>query len=237
MPSSKPETAEARNGLVIPIDNPPPLTEEQIERLKAKRRADLVIKPEERLTADDLRRRMAEREAAKEKPDSVEYQHSLLCALTLPRRRQESREYVREWQGRILKLSAGDLYNGQRLVPQPLPYGAKARLAFMHICTEAVKTQSRFIETERSPPQGRLRLRGRFSPLAGKLPQGGGTQELRPSVSGLRQEVGNPGLTRRHPAKAPPGAGLFLSTVSGCLSGASLPPHLICNYLSSSFIE
>lgn len=86
----------------------------------------------------------------RQQSDSIEYQHSLLCALALPRSRQESREYVREWQGRILKLSAGDLYNGQRLVPQFLPYGPKARLAFMHICTEAVKTQSRYIETEGS---------------------------------------------------------------------------------------
>ena len=37
----------------------------------------IVIRPEERLTADELRSRMAEREAKKQ-PDSVEYQHSCL---------------------------------------------------------------------------------------------------------------------------------------------------------------
>jgi hypothetical protein len=116
---------------------------------KPTRRNGLVILPEDRLTADDLRRRIAEREAEK-RPDSVEYQHSLLCALTLPRSRQNSREYLRQYQGRILKLEAGDLYNGKQLIPQPLPYGPKARLALMHICTEAVKTQSRFLEVERS---------------------------------------------------------------------------------------
>ena len=116
----------------------------------ARRRNSLLILPEERLTADELRQRMAEREAAKQKPDAVEYQHSLLCALTLPRSRQEGREYVREWQGRSLKLIAGELWNGTKWIPQPLPYGPKARLGFMHICTEAVKTQSRFIETEGS---------------------------------------------------------------------------------------
>jgi hypothetical protein len=37
--------------------------------------------------------------------DAIEYQHSLLCSLTLPRSNQLGREYVREYQGRspILK--------------------------------------------------------------------------------------------------------------------------------------
>jgi hypothetical protein len=115
----------------------------------AARRDSLLILPEDRLTADDLRRRMAEREA-KDKPDSVEYQHSLLCALTLPRRRQPTREYRRDYQGRSLKLVAGELWNGKDWIPQPLPYGPKARLAFMNICSEAVRAQSRFLEIEKS---------------------------------------------------------------------------------------
>ena len=115
------------------------------------RRNGLLILPEDRLTADDLRRCIAaEREDVKEKQDSVEYQHSLLCALTLPRSRQPNREYRREWQGRSLVLEAGELWDGMKWIPQPLPYGPKARLGFMHICTESVKTQSRFIETEGS---------------------------------------------------------------------------------------
>jgi hypothetical protein len=100
-------------------------------------------------TADDIRRRIAEREA-EARPDSVEYQHSLLCALTLPRSNQPGREYIREYQGRSLVLEAGSLYDGKKWIPQPLPYGPKARLAFMHICSESVKVQSRFVEVERS---------------------------------------------------------------------------------------
>ena len=80
----------------------------------------------------------------------MEYQHSLLCALTLPRSRQPTREYRRDYQGRSLKLLAGELWNGKDWIPQPLPYGPKARLAFMHICSESVKAQSRFLEVERS---------------------------------------------------------------------------------------
>lgn len=102
--------------------------------------------------ADDLRRHIAEQEAPYQElqTDSVEYQHSLLCALTLPRSRQPSREYRRDYQGRSLKLEAGELWNGKDWIPQPLPYGPKARLALMHICSEAVKTQSRYLEIERS---------------------------------------------------------------------------------------
>jgi hypothetical protein len=82
--------------------------------------------------------------------DTTEFQHSLLCILTLPRSRQPSREYIREYQGKSLVLEAGTLWDGQKWTQQLLPYGPKARLAFMHICSEAVKTQSRYIEIERS---------------------------------------------------------------------------------------
>jgi hypothetical protein len=92
------------------------------------------------------------------RPDSVEYQHSLLCALTLPRSNQPGREYIREYQGRSLKLEAGELWDGKQWIPQPLPYGPKARLAFMHICSEAVKAQSRFVEIERSARAFMMRI-------------------------------------------------------------------------------
>ncbi len=82
--------------------------------------------------------------------DAIEYQHSLLCSLTLPRSNQLGREYVREYQGRSLILEAGSLFDGNKWILQPLPYGPKARLAFMHICSEAVKARSRFLEIEQS---------------------------------------------------------------------------------------
>jgi hypothetical protein len=86
----------------------------------------------------------------REEADSIEYQHSLLCSLTLPRSKPPNREYTREGQGRILRLEAGSLWDGKKLAPQPLPYGPKARLAFMHICSEAIKSKSHAIEIEGS---------------------------------------------------------------------------------------
>ncbi|MDD4914834.1 MAG: hypothetical protein PHW13_07330 [Methylococcales bacterium] len=52
-------------------------------------------------------------ETTKAAPDTTEFQHSLLCALTLPRSRQTSREYRRDYQGRSLKIEAGELWNGR----------------------------------------------------------------------------------------------------------------------------
>lgn len=112
-------------------------------------RNDLVVLSEEKIIADSLCQRVNEGDS-REEADDIEYQHSLLCALTLPRGRPSSREYVREGRGRILKLEAGSLWDGKKLVPQPLPYGPKARLAFMHICSEAIKSKSHSIEIERS---------------------------------------------------------------------------------------
>ena len=111
----------------------------------------LVILPESApSTAEDISRQQAGEEADRQQTNPIEYQHSLLCTLTLPRSRQPTREYRRDYQGRSLILEAGRLWNGQDWIPQPLPYGPKARLAFMHICSEAIRTRSPYIETERS---------------------------------------------------------------------------------------
>lgn len=111
----------------------------------------LVILPESAPSAaEDIRRQLVGEEAERQQANAIEYQHSLLCTLTLPRSRQPTREYRRDYQGRSLKLVAGELWNGKDWIPQPLPYGPKARLAFMHICSEAIRTRSPYIETERS---------------------------------------------------------------------------------------
>ena len=74
------------------------------------------------------------------------YQHSLMCMLTLPRSRQEGHEFTRRFGTGILQVKAGSLFNGVDLIQQPIPYGPKARLAMMHICGEAIKTNSRSVD-------------------------------------------------------------------------------------------
>ena len=78
--------------------------------------------------------------------DRPEYLHSLLCQLGLPRSRQEGRTFTRSAGNSSLLISAGSYHNGQRFVEAPLPYGAKPRLAMIHLCSEAVRTQDRFID-------------------------------------------------------------------------------------------
>ena len=63
----------------------------------------------------------------------IEYQHGLFCQIALPRSRPEGREFLREYQGGAVKIQAGDLWNGKKLIPQPVPYGPKARLAMIHM--------------------------------------------------------------------------------------------------------
>jgi len=140
-----------QRGISLDSPWPPQLVNDAAQaHERGPRRKSLVIQPEERLTLDELRRRMDGPETPERPADDIEYQHSLLCILTLPRSRQPTREYRRDYQGRSLKIVAGELWDGKDWIPQPLPYGPKARLAFMRICSEAIKTRSPYIETERS---------------------------------------------------------------------------------------
>jgi hypothetical protein len=80
----------------------------------------------------------------------IEFQHGLFCQLALPRSQPNSREWERHYQTGMVKMEAGSLYDGFKMVPQPLPYGPKPRLALIHINSEAVRTGSRFIDIESS---------------------------------------------------------------------------------------
>lgn len=64
----------------------------------------------------------------------------------MPRRRPEGRTFERAYRNGLVRLEAGALFNGLRLVEQPLPAGPKPRLALMHINSQAVKTHSPYID-------------------------------------------------------------------------------------------
>jgi hypothetical protein len=78
--------------------------------------------------------------------DRPDYLHALLCQVGLPRARQEGRTFVRSAGNASLLITAGAYFNGKGFTEAPLPYGAKPRLAMIHLCSEAVRTQSRFID-------------------------------------------------------------------------------------------
>ena len=81
------------------------------------------------------------------------YNHAVLCSVGLPYRNQgpECRTFTRTSGTTSLRLEAG-------AVPTPagdfeevgLPYGPRARLLLLHLCSEAVKNQSPIIEVEDS---------------------------------------------------------------------------------------
>lgn len=74
------------------------------------------------------------------------FQHGLLCQVSLPRSRQAGRVFERTFKNAALRVEAGSLYDGQKFVEQPLPFGAKPRLALLYINSEAVKKKSAIID-------------------------------------------------------------------------------------------
>ena len=86
-------------------------------------------------------------------PDNLRHIHSVLAICSLPYRKQpiETREFERR-QGRMsLVVEAGKLLSptGERIA-QPLPYGSRARLLLLHLCSEAIRQKSPTIHIEDS---------------------------------------------------------------------------------------
>lgn len=82
----------------------------------------------------------------REPPDGADFLHAVMCQVGLPRSHQESRAFTRTSGAVSLRVDAGDLWDGKRWQPQPLPYGTRPRLAMVHISSEAVRTKSPHIE-------------------------------------------------------------------------------------------
>ena len=82
-------------------------------------------------------------------PENLQHIHSVLALCGLPYRDPgPAREVFREYGRNSLSLVAGRLKNPAtgEMEPQGLPYGPKARLVLLHLCTEAVRQRSPVIE-------------------------------------------------------------------------------------------
>lgn len=96
----------------------------------------------------DQRRRDAVRlviETQPTGPENLQHIHSVLALCGLPYRDPgASREFSRTYGRNSLSLTAGRLKNPETGAwePQGLPYGPKARLVLLHLCTEAVRQRS-----------------------------------------------------------------------------------------------
>lgn len=96
---------------------------------------------------DEIRERLADEDF---KDEDRYHVHSVLALCGLPYRRppDQAREYLREYGRNSLVVQAGylkDPHSG-RMESQGLPYGPKARLLMLHICTTALRQNNHKIE-------------------------------------------------------------------------------------------
>jgi hypothetical protein len=77
-------------------------------------------------------------------PTALAFLHTVLAQCGLPYREPGTRDYIRENGKASLVVTAGHLFDPvlKKPVLQGIPYGAKPRLLMIHLCTEAVRTQS-----------------------------------------------------------------------------------------------
>jgi len=93
-----------------------------------------------------------------EGPDRIDYLHSVLCQVGLPRSRATGTAFERTSGNTSLLVEAGKLWNGKEWVLQPLPYGTRPRLALVHISSEAIRTKSPVVEVGNSVRDFLLKL-------------------------------------------------------------------------------
>ena len=76
--------------------------------------------------------------------DDIAFLHAVLAQCALPYRDPKARDYFRQNGRAGLIISAGYMIDPNTRAPalQGVPYGAKPRLLMLHLCTEAIRTQS-----------------------------------------------------------------------------------------------
>jgi hypothetical protein len=79
-------------------------------------------------------------------PEKIDFLHTVLCQVGMPRKKTEGRVFERKSGTAIIRLESGALFDGINLVEQPLPYGSRPRLVMIHLSSEAIRTQSRKVE-------------------------------------------------------------------------------------------
>ncbi len=88
-------------------------------------------------------------EAATPTQDDLRHIHSVLAICGLPYKSMpmDVRAFERKQGNMALDVTAGSLRDDRGdLIPQPLPYGPKARLILMHLCSQAIYNKSPIID-------------------------------------------------------------------------------------------
>ncbi|NCB75087.1 MAG: replication protein [Clostridia bacterium] len=76
-----------------------------------------------------------------EEARAIVFQHGIMCQVGLPRSRQQGRIFERTFKNASIRIEGGSLWDGFKWQEQPIPYGAKPRLALLYINSQAIKTR------------------------------------------------------------------------------------------------
>ncbi len=124
------------------------------ERAAAQRQLDAVQEAERQRAGltRDARRRHIIREVIENEPatpENIQHIHSVLALCGLPYREPKGvTSFFKEYGRNTLAINAGRLTNPVtgEMEMQGIPYGPKARLMLLHLCTEAVRQRTPKIE-------------------------------------------------------------------------------------------
>jgi hypothetical protein len=78
-------------------------------------------------------------ETASPSGNDIQYMHSIMCQVGLPRSKVDGTVFERKSGGAILLVRAGHIFDGHEMVQQPVPYGAMPRLMLTWMNTYAVR--------------------------------------------------------------------------------------------------
>ncbi|WP_372165875.1 replication protein RepA [Xanthomonas euvesicatoria] len=78
--------------------------------------------------------------------DDIAFLHSTFCQVGLPRSKPKTNVFERKSGTAAIRLEAGPLFDGQKFVMQPLPYGTKPRLLLLHLQRSYLRTGNPVID-------------------------------------------------------------------------------------------
>jgi Plasmid encoded RepA protein len=85
--------------------------------------------------------------------DDIAFMHTTMCQVGLPRRAVQSDRFERRSGKAILVVQAGEVFDGETMVPQSIPYGPYPRLMLALMNTYAVSNNTPAIPIRDNPSQ------------------------------------------------------------------------------------
>lgn len=104
-------------------------------------------------------------ETASPTGNDIQYIHSIMCQVGLPRSKVDGNVFERKSGSAILLVRAGHIFDGNKMVQQPVPYGAMPRLMLTWMNTYAVREKTAEIPVGDSASE--------FLRMLGIVPSGG----------------------------------------------------------------